>query len=34
LIEELNSKIISLEKTRSNCEAELLKLKQERAKHA
>jgi hypothetical protein len=30
----LNSKIVSLEKTRANCESDLLNLKQERAKHA
>lgn len=33
MIKELETKIESLEKTKANCEGELLRLRQERAKH-
>ena len=33
MIKELETKIESLEKTKGNCESDLLKLRQERAKH-
>jgi len=33
MIKELETKIESLEKAKGNCEADLLKLRQDRAKH-
>lgn len=33
MIKQLETKIDSLEKTKANCEGDLLKLRQERAKH-
>lgn len=33
MIKELETKIASLEKTKANCESDLLHLRQERAKH-
>jgi hypothetical protein len=33
MIKELETKIESLEKTKNNCDAELLRLRQERARH-